>query len=127
VDLDDTANYSIESNWIFLGIINAETLEENCNPVVKSNDTMNISFSDSNRFYGNSSCNDILGYYSTSDPDSIRICIEVITTLYCTNEAIQEWEEIYCNGLRHATNYDILGNRLKIFTDTHYDLIFRVE
>jgi heat shock protein HslJ len=126
VDLNDTTNYTIENNWIFLGIIDNVTLEENCNLVARS-DEMDINFSDSNSFFGHSSCNNIIGYYSTSDPDSIIIQIEIITTIYCVNDTVREWEEIYCNGLNHAANFDILGDRLMIFTDTNYDLVFKAE
>ena len=125
VDLNDTADYDIVNKWILSGFIDNDTQDENCKP--KSLKEMNIEFSNNNRFHANSSCNYFEGYYSTSDPASIKIDSLMTTLIYCINDTVREWEEKYFTGLNNANNFNIIGNRLKIKTKTDFNMIFRVE
>ena len=125
VDLNDTNDYALSDKWIFLGILNNESQIECCKP--ENLREMNIEFNDDSTLLGISSCNYIFGYYSTSDPDSIKIERLGSTKVYCINDTVREWEEKYCTGLENATNFNILGNRLKIITKTSLNLIFRAE
>ncbi len=120
-DLNDPTEYGINNKWIFLGMIYNNQIEL-CKP--ENLKEMNIVFGNSNSFSGASACNSISGNYYTSDPDSIRIERLLTTMILCINDTVRDWEEKYCNGLKHATNFNILGNRLKIRTDDNFDLLF---
>ena len=124
LDLDDPTGYDLTNKWIFLGIIYQSRIEL-CKP--ENLKEMNIEFNDTNYFSGASACNSIFGNYYTSNPDSIIIERLLKTMIFCMNDTVREWEEKYCTGLRYATNFDILGNRLKIRTNASYDLIFRAD
>ena len=123
-NLKDPTNYTLINSWIFLGIIDTNNVGT-CKP--ESLDEMAINFYDS-RFSAQSSCNELFGNYSTSDPDSISIPVIGDTRLFCPLPVtVMEWEGILRKGLLSSTNYEILGNRLQIKTKIGYNLIFRAE
>jgi heat shock protein HslJ len=125
IDLNDTTDYDIVNKWILLGFMENLLQNEDCKP--ENIKEMNIKFDNNNRFYANSSCNYLEGHYLTSEPDSIKIDSLMTTLIYCINDTVRDWEEKYMKGLNNATNFNIIGNSLKIKTKTDFDMIFRAE
>jgi heat shock protein HslJ len=124
-NLDNDTIYEIQNKWILAGLLNLDTQREDCVP--DNLREMNIIFSDTNRFYGVSSCNTFGGYYEISEHDSIKIYNLWSTLIYCFNDTLSDWELKYYEGLENTVKYKINRDILTLETTSDFNLIFRVD
>jgi len=118
-----TKKHTLSSDWHFIGFIKDNKTE--CKP--SQINPMTISFSDTSTFSGTSSCNGFSGKHELFNQDSISVSELFSTLKFCTQEFVMNWEEVYLNGLKSASTYQIDGNRLTLKTKDHISLIFKAE
>ncbi|MBN1183923.1 MAG: META domain-containing protein [Bacteroidales bacterium] len=123
-DLSDTVNHELENKWILLGF---NYLNQSVECVPEKIKEMNIEFLESNRFRAASSCNGIIGYYKVIEPDIIYLDSIIITSMYCLDAEVMDWENKYFHGLAKASKFIITCNQLTISTSDNSKLKFVVN
>lgn len=114
----------LESKWVFLGFNNGKTWEEKCGPAEVGD--LTISFEIGNKMKAANPCNYFEGVYAKTICDSLLSIDSLSTTfIYCTNNALMQWEKDYFAALSTIEGYKIEGDLLTLKTSSEFDLVFR--
>jgi heat shock protein HslJ len=119
ISQNDGPDKNLQNNWVLLGYSDGSN---HCVP--DSLPEINISFSDSNNFYGHGSCNTMFGDYNTSGTDTIKITDLIHSLRDCLDDSINTWEYTFFTTLSAASNYTIEGKLLTIESANGKNLVF---
>lgn len=118
-----TVEYDLYNDWLLVGIIQNEPFEEEC----ANGQVGNIRFYENGTFGGNLACNSMGGNYAFTESDELEI-IDVYQTLRgCLQDESEYWEDQFSSELRDVIKYEIVGNKLTLFTDNKNRLVFIAE
>ena len=115
----------ISAKWIFLGLQHNNTRIYESVPADLHG--MDITFTKSNRFLANSSCNTAYGYYLIFEQNSIKIDSLVMTKMFCMDSAQILWEDKYISGLKSSNGFEITEDTLSIRSNSNIEMIFKKE
>ena len=74
---------------------------------------VSIQFSEDNRIEGQIDCNTYSGEYTLTEGDSMEVDMQYITEINCGTSI----DRHYLVGLRAVHSYEIIGNRLQLYSD----------